>query len=359
MIPMQKPIILVRDYFKFHFNEPGLYWAEHSEVLYPIIPYLESYDIDTTVEHLAYMLIDKYGSLHMDNYPLEVMFTYMVELWIKDNKPYFDGLYETLNLDYNPLYNRDVITDSDGTRTPNLSKAKRGTEEEADSRTSTLAHGHTVGTTGSDVSNVTHGHTVNTTHGHVIDTTRNMTVHTEEENDKETQYGKQITTSIDSEVIEQVAPYDSSTFNNDKKTTTDTGTNEATTGTDTEHFAGETDQTTSAAFHVTHSGTDATVNGGTDETTENITGSTLHGGSDVTTHGGAVTTTHNTTETETGTERKISEVHSYGKIGQVAYQSLIEKERKVKDVEFLAILLERFAQRFFIPLYDADFERSF
>lgn len=361
MMQSKMPIILVRDYFKLHYNkEEGSYYFDNEEMLEPIADFIRhNYNMTENEGDLAFWLIDKYGSLYMDNYPYYMIPYHLVSVWIKDNKPYLDALHDTLALDYNPLYNRDVITDSDGTRTPNLSKAKRGTEEEADTRTSTLAHGHTVGTTGRDVSDVTHGHTINTTHGHVVDTTRNMTVVTEDEHSTETTYGKTTTTDTDSTITEKVAPYDSSTFNNDKETISDIETTESLSGKDTENFAGETEQTTSAAFHVTHSGTDSSVNGGIDNTTENITGNTTHGGSDVTTHGGAVTTTHNTTETETGTERKISEVHSYGKIGQVAYQSLIEKERKVKDIEFLAILLERFAQRFFIPLYELNIEGSF
>lgn len=352
-------IVTVREYFKFIENE-----VEHTIDFKNKIVFLNVTEDLTewlgipinTTEITAYIW-EKYGSMLMvDSDPINLR--PLVALWHKAHRYMFKGLADTMNVDYNPLFNRDLTTEMTGERTPDIVKSKTGTEGTVDTRTEAVQHGMTINKTDSGTSSLTHGHTVNTTHGHIIDTHREMKVATDDKHSTDTLYGKTTTTSIDSEVTESVTTYDDDTFNDEHKTVTDTDETQAMSGKDTESFAGETNQTTEADFHIAHSGTDNVVNGGVDSTVESGSGQTVHSGTDTTTHGGGLSTTHNISQTESGSETRTQDTHSYGKIGQTSYQTLIEKERKIRDFSLLDLWCDEFAKRFFIPVWETFTERK-
>lgn len=355
----KKPIVTVRDYLKFSDRSSPHFvysWIFSDTVMADL-------EIWTGITRLsrddvAAYFWDRYGSMLINNSEPQYL-EKEITFWHLTHKYYFDCLHETTQLDYNPLYNRDLTTEMEGERTPDIVKAKTGTEGSVDSRAQTLEHGHIVDSTDNGSSELSHGHTIGTTHGHTIDTHREMTVETDDEHATDTTYGKTTTTSIDSEVVESTTTYDSDVFDDDKKTVTDTDEVTTLSGKDTESFAGETTQNTEADFHVVHSGTDNTVHGGKDTTTVAGTGNERHSGVDTTRHSGGVTTTHNVSFTESGSESRTQDTHSYGKIGQTSYQTLIEKERNIHDMSIFDIWADRLAERFFIPIWETHYIERF
>jgi hypothetical protein len=60
------------------------------------------------------------------------------------------------------------------------------------------------------------------------------------------------------------------------------------------------------------------------------------------------------TETETGTETTETTIERSGNIGVTTTQQMIEAERNILNFDLLNIWLERFAERFFIPIYEME-----
>lgn len=233
----------IKDFFKYN-PETGNF--DNAQIFENCITDLQLWTgiNDLTVNDLACYFWERYANMMIWKYPTTFIFS-QVSIWHNTRKYYFDGLYETTQAEYNPLYNVDEFTSETNERTPQLSHTKTGTETNADSRTST----NTTNVTGTN----------------------------------------------------QVTTYDSNAFNDDSKSTQNATTN--------------------------------------------------------TTNGGNIQTTYNTTEAETGKDTNELTRRRYGNIGITSSQQLIEQERKIRDLSIFDLWCERFAERFFIPIY--DFEGSF
>lgn len=232
-----KTAIAVKDYFKYN-TDAGTF--DHAVIFQGVINDLKRWTgiDDLTVQDIAAYFWDKYASMLIWDYPDEYAYS-QVQLWHSTRLYYFEGLYDTTQLDYNPIYNVDEYSSENSTRTPNLQHTKTGTD--------TTAFGHVVG----EQNSVTG--------------------------------------------TNQVTTYDSSSFNDDSKSTQ--------TGTST----------------VNNSGSD--------------------------------TVTHNTTDSDTGTETNALTKRRYGNIGVTSSQQLIDAERNIRNFSIFDVWCERFAERFFIPIY--------
>lgn len=125
---------------------------------------------------------------------------------------------------------------------------------------------------------------------------------------------------------------------------------------------------------TTENGGNTTTYGKTEQITDSITGTnkvtpfddsatfyndsqSAQSGTTTNTNSGADSTTHNKTQTntETGTEETETERHRMGNIGVTSSQELIEQERKIANFDLLDIWLERFSERFLVPVWHTEF----
>lgn len=192
------------------------------------------------------LLIEKFGSMYVNGTPTIAGFTRAVMIWENSRKYYFDGLYNTTQLEYNPIYNVDATETTETTRTPNITRER------------------------------------------------------EHETDETLQYGHNVATSDGTTGTNQVTTYNNSSFVDDSKTI------------------------------------------------QSLTGSEIHSGTDTTQRDGTET------ETETGTETTETTIERSGNIGVTTTQQMIEAERNILNFDLLNIWLERFAERFFIPIYEME-----
>ena len=241
-------------------------------------------------EDVAEIIVEKYGNQYINGAPTYAGFMKAVNIWHTSRKYYFDGLFATTQFEYNPIYNVDETTTETNTRTPNLTHAEQGTTAETDTRKTEVTHGHTVNVTSSGTDSA-------------------ETTETGENTDSVTGQN-------------QVTTYNSNTFLDDTKNTQS--------GTSSNERTAETTGTTSTTTATTNAGKDTTQNsGGTSATTSR-------------------------TATETGTDITEFSRERVGNIGVTSSQQLIDAERKIRDFDILDIWLERFAERFFIPIYESE-----
>ncbi len=212
---------------------------------------------------------------------------YMITNWCMTESHIWQKLADTLDLEYNPIYNLDVTWEE--TRTPNLTKT----------RTPDLTETETPNLTETRTPNITEGRKPNLTETRTPNTTE-----TETPTDTNT---------------EAVAGFNSSTFENSRKTTRGGNITTTTTGTDT----------------VTTTGTDNTTTTGTDT---------------VKTTGSRTKTERGTdTERETGTETVTT--RRYGNQGVTMTQDMIQKEREVALFNLYDYISKSFKNRFCLLVY--------
>ena len=235
-------------------------------------------------------LIDK---ICIDCGELELLYSdpailkYMIRNWSMTEMYIWQKLADTLNLQYNPIYNLDVTYEE--TRTPNLTKT----------RTPNLTNTKTPNITEREIPNQTETRTPNITETR----TPNLT-------DTET--------PVDT-TTEAVAGFNSSTFENSRKTTRGGTITNTQTGTET----------------VGTSGTDSTKITGTN--VKMIQGSETN------------TETGTDTEHETGTE-KIN-IRRYGNQGVTMSQDMIQKEREIAMFSLYEYITNSFKNRFCLLVY--------
>lgn len=128
-------IVKVGDFFAY---DDDTQTFENSDIFDNVLADLREWTSisDLTVNDIAAYFWERYFHLQIFNYPKRFL-TAQVTIWHNVNRYYFVGLYNTTQLEYNPIYNVDETTNETNTRTPNLSKAKTGTETNADTRSTT------------------------------------------------------------------------------------------------------------------------------------------------------------------------------------------------------------------------------
>lgn len=212
---------------------------------------------------------------------------YMIKNWTMTESHIWQKLADTLNLQYNPIYNLDVTWEE--TRTPNITKTR--TPNLTETRTPNITEERTPNITEERIPNVTETRTPNTTT-------------TETPTDTNT---------------ESVAGFNSSTFENSRKTTR--GGN----------------------ITTTETGTDTTVTSGTDKTTTTGIDKTVTVGTETKKETGT------DTEQETGTET-IS-TRRYGNQGVTMTQDMIQKERDIAQFNLYEYIAKSFKNRFCLLVY--------
>ncbi len=236
--------------------------------------------------------------------------------------------YATLSAQYNPIENYNMVEEmtddittrergTRSTRTPNLSRAKSGTETETlnlqDQRT--LNTQHTKTGTETETFNLQDQRTLNTQHAKTG--TEQLAA-----NDQEV-----TTPALQTVTGDAVYGFNSGTaVNTDTRTENATGTNTVVTT--------KSDTTT---FNLTEvdTGTDTTAKTGTDATQYNVTEADT--GTDTTAKTGTDTMQYGTTETETGTDTTAytgtdTDTRNYkltrsGNIGVTTSQQMLQAER--------------------------------
>lgn len=235
-------------------------------------------------------LIDK---ICIDCGELELLYSdpallkYMIRNWSRTEMYIWQKLADTLNLEYNPIYNLDVTYEE--TRTPNLTKT----------RTPDITNTKTPNITEREIPNQTETRTPNLTETR----TPNLT---------DTETPSDTTT-------EGVAGFNSSTFENARKTTRGGTITNVQTGTET----------------VGTSGTDTTKVTGTNLKMIEGTETNRETGTD--------------TEQETGTEKL--DVRRYGNQGITMTQDMIQKEREVAKFSLYEYISNSFKNRFCLMVY--------
>ncbi len=247
----------------------------------------------------------------------------------------WNKLYETFNLQYNPLENYDMteeMTDDTTertyghttTRTDNLTHRKTGTETTADdttvTRTDNLTH-HKTGTE-TTVDDTTVTRTDNLTHSKTGTETTvddNETIRTD---------------NLKSVKLSDVQGFNSIEYQpSNKEDLTNTGTQR-----------NETDATRTITHNTTDTdtGTETNVTDGEKTITHNTTDADT--GTETNVTDGEQTLTHNTTDNDTGTQThaesgKDTDVRNYtltrhGNIGVTTSQQMIESERNLWEFYF-------------------------
>ena len=235
-------------------------------------------------------LIDK---ICIDCGELELLYSdpallkYMIRNWSRTEMYIWQKLADTLNLQYNPIYNLDVTYEE--TRTPNLTKTR--TPNLTETRTPNLTEMNTPNTTETRTPNLTETRTPNITN-------------TETPAD----------TSTDS-----VAGFNSSNFENSRKTTRSGTITNVENGTETIGTTGTDTKTTIGSNTNRITGNDIKKETGTD------------------------------TETETGSE--TLNVRRYGNQGITMTQDMINKEREVAKFSLYEYISNSFKNRFCLMVY--------
>ena len=235
-------------------------------------------------------LIDK---ICIDCGELELLYSdpnilkYMIKNWSKTEMYVWQKLADTLNLEYNPIYNLDVTYEE--TRTPNLTHTRR--PDITETRTPNLTNTETPNTLEERNPNVTETRTPNITN-------------TESPSDTTT---------------DAVAGFNSSTFENSRKTTRG--------GTITNVESGTESIATTGSDAMRKTGTIINKASGTETTKE----------------------TGTETETETGNEKL--NVRRYGNQGVTMTQDMIKKEREVAMFSLYEYITNSFKNRFCLMVY--------
>lgn len=235
-------------------------------------------------------LIDK---ICIDCGELELLYSdpailkYMIRNWSRTEMYVWQKLADTLNLEYNPIYNLDVTYEE--TRTPNLTKTR--TPNLTETKTPDITETHSPNTTETRTPNLTETRTPNITNTETpADTT-----------------------------TDSVAGFNSSTFENSRKTT--------------------------------RSGTITNVETGTETVGRSGTESVKVTGSDTTKTTGTETRKETGTETEKETGNETTNVRRYGNQGVTMTQDMIQKEREIVQFSLYEYISNSFKNRFCLMVY--------
>lgn len=212
---------------------------------------------------------------------------YMIRNWCRTEAHVWEKLADTLNFQYNPIYNLDVTYEE--TRTPNLTHTR--TPNLTETRTPNLTSTRTPNITATESPNTTETRTPNLT---------------EEESPTDT-------------TTEAVAGFNAATFENARQSTRGGKITTKQTG-------NETIKNTGSIAHKT-TGTETTKETGTDTRKETGTDTT----------------------TETGTE--TVNVQRYGNQGVTMTQDMIEREREVSLFNLYDYIVKSFKNRFCLLVY--------
>ena len=207
---------------------------------------------------------------------------YMITIWTMTESHIWQKLADTLDLDYNPIYNLDVTWEE--TRTPNITKT----------RTPNLTETETPNLTETRSPNIKELRSPNVTETR----TPNLT---------ETETPSDTTT-------DSVAGFNSSTFENSKKTTRGGTITNVTTGTETNATTGTDTVSTTGTESIQTTGTKTRKEIGTD------------------------------TQRETGTETVTT--RRYGNQGITMTQDMIKQEREVSTFSLYEYISKSFKNRF-------------
>lgn len=228
---------------------------------------------------------------------------YMIRAWSRTENYIWQKLADTLNLEYNPIYNLDVTYEE--TRTPNLTKKR--TPDLTVTRTPNITETRTPNITETETPNTTETRTPNTTETR----TPNLT-NTETPADSTT---------------DAVAGFNSSSFENARKSTRSGTITTVQTGTET----------------IGTTGTESKQITGTN--TNKITGTETNkeSGNEIKRETGI------DTETETGTE--TINTRRFGNQGVTMTQDMINKEREVAKFSLYEYITNSFKNRFCLLVY--------
>lgn len=216
-----------------------------------------------------------------------VLLKYMIRNWSRTEMYIWQKLADTLNLQYNPIYNLDVTYEE--TRTPNITRTR--TPNLTETRTPNITEVRTPNISEDRSPNLTETRTPNLTN-------------TETPTD----------TTTDS-----VAGFNEDTFHDSRKTTRGGTITNAETGTET----------------VTNTGTDKTVTSGSESIIQNGIDTKKETGTDTT--------------RETGSE--TLNVRRFGNQGVTMTQDMIQKERDVAQFSLYEYISNSFKNRFCLMVY--------
>lgn len=240
-------------------------------------------------------------------------FKFMLSRTLNEIMPYYNQLYKTADLEFNPFYDVDYYKDHKGSDAENRQKTETGSEKTSDNSsfagtTQTETNGERSTTIDNDTVrtlNTQDQTTFNTTDQRTLNTTDTKTLNTKDTvRQSDTPQGA--LTGIEANT------YLSSATITDKTGTETLGR----TGTDTGHKTGT--ETTA------RTGTDRTATDETQDATESST-STQESGS-TTTETGANSHSLTGAENINGTDQYLD--HVYGKMGGATYAALLQEYRE-------------------------------
>ena len=315
----------------------GLY--NHDSTLFENLSLPDGYDTQT--------FIDSFLLEHGEKCVLYPDFDFMkFSIGVVSRKWSFEleKIYEALSAEYNPIENYDryerILTDN------NTKYGKTNNVDYSETRKPATTETTTKGTTDS----TTYGKTDTTTKGTTDSTTYGKTDTTTKGTTDTTTYGKTDTTTqtVDGTSESKVAAFNSSTYEPDKKTTSNNGTSTLTqAGTDSIAHTG--------IDSVAQSGTDSTTHTGIDSVAQSGTDSTTHTGIDTVAMSGTDTTdVKGKTEGLSGTDYNHidHDAHIHGNIGVMTAASMVSEIVKQRFDQNLYSLAGRiFANELLIQIY--------
>ena len=212
---------------------------------------------------------------------------YMIRNWCRTEQHVWQKLADTLDLQYNPIYNLDVTYEE--TRTPNITKTRTPNLHESTMRSDSTTRSP----------NLTEERTPNLTE---TDTPNTTTTETPADTTTDSKTG-----------------FNDSTWNNYSKSTRSGNITTTETGTDTK----------------TTTGTDTVKQTGSETTREILSGTNTKTGTE--------------TEKESGTE--TVNVRRYGNQGVTMTQDMIQKERDIVIFSLYSYIMTSFKNRFCLLIY--------
>ena len=335
----------------------GMY--EYEPTLFEGMVLTEGYDKDA----LLFEILQRSGQLYPYHQQPGILKT-AIRLWFARNFLNFDRTMEALTAEYNPIENYDRYVD--WTRTPDLTDTNEKTGNDTLEHTGkdTLEHSGTDTTEHSGKDTTEHSGKDTTEHSGkdttehsgkdtTAHTGKDTTAHTGTDNNDHTytNYKETMTYSGGHTTEEQVAAYDSATYQASKKTI--------------ETFGDPSTRTDEKAITGSHK--DALTHGETVDLTHGEQIDLTHGEQIDLTHGEKVDLTHgltedqsyNSTETtnygstltgrHTGTEDYTE--HTHGNIGIRSSQELINQEIELRKYDIYVDIAGRFEHEFLVQVY--------
>lgn len=256
-------------------------------------------------------------------------FKFMLARTLNEIMPYYNQLYKSADLEFNPFYDVDYYKDHKGSDEENRQKTETGTGQKSDSSTfSGTTQTETNGERDTTIESET-TRTANTTDTRTLNTQDQTTFNTTDQRTLNTTDTKTLNTK---DTVRQsdtpqgaLTGIESNNYLSSATITDKTGTETiGRTGTDTGHKTGT--ETTA------HTGTDTLRRTGTDTTaaeeTQNATESSTSTQESASTTTGSETNSHNLSGSENinGTDQYLD--HVYGKMGGATFAALLKEYRE-------------------------------